>query len=200
MKLKLFYSAVFLMLFNTGAYAAFVGLPVPVEHSITGTLEVLDPASGPFGAVDVNFKSPISGDFDFMFLGEMGTGYDSSFFTSPGTYTFNSTPDSVFPDAVTLSMTLGEDQVGMRTFIDWNGNTYDILSVWDVTTVGDTTTLLATDMDGDGVRGYQMVSGPFAGMNVAIDATIVTPIPAAAWLFGSGLLGLVGFARRKQTK
>jgi len=25
------------------------------------------------------------------------------------------------------------------------------------------------------------------------------PIPAAAWLFGSGLLGLVGIARRKKT-
>jgi len=27
--------------------------------------------------------------------------------------------------------------------------------------------------------------------------TAVVPIPAAAWLFGSGLLGLVGIARRK---
>jgi hypothetical protein len=26
------------------------------------------------------------------------------------------------------------------------------------------------------------------------------PVPAAAWLFGSGLVGLVGIARRKQTK
>jgi hypothetical protein len=25
------------------------------------------------------------------------------------------------------------------------------------------------------------------------------PVPAAAWLFGSGLLGLVGIARRKET-
>jgi hypothetical protein len=25
------------------------------------------------------------------------------------------------------------------------------------------------------------------------------PVPAAAWLFGSGLLGLVGVARRKQS-
>ena len=27
--------------------------------------------------------------------------------------------------------------------------------------------------------------------------TTVVPVPAAAWLFGSGLLGLVGLARRK---
>jgi hypothetical protein len=25
------------------------------------------------------------------------------------------------------------------------------------------------------------------------------PVPAAAWLFGSGLLGLIGVARRKKT-
>lgn len=29
--------------------------------------------------------------------------------------------------------------------------------------------------------------------------TAVVPIPGAAWLFGSGLLGLVGMARRKKT-
>jgi len=27
----------------------------------------------------------------------------------------------------------------------------------------------------------------------------VIPVPAAVWLFGSGLLGLVGIARRKKT-
>ena len=28
--------------------------------------------------------------------------------------------------------------------------------------------------------------------------TAVVPVPAAVWLFGSGLLGLVGIARRKK--
>ena len=28
--------------------------------------------------------------------------------------------------------------------------------------------------------------------------TAVVPVPAAAWLFGSGLIGLIGIARRKQ--
>ena len=39
---------------------------------------------------------------------------------------------------------------------------------------------------------------------MAIDSisveTIATPVPAAAWLFGSGLLGLTGLARRKPTR
>lgn len=34
-------------------------------------------------------------------------------------------------------------------------------------------------------------------ISIATQSTVV-PIPAAIWLFGSGLLGLVGFARRRQ--
>ena len=32
---------------------------------------------------------------------------------------------------------------------------------------------------------------------IASTAPSAVPVPAAAWLFGSGLLGLVGVARRK---
>jgi len=35
--------------------------------------------------------------------------------------------------------------------------------------------------------------------SVSVKAILATPIPAAAWLFGSGLLGLIGVARRKAT-
>lgn len=30
-------------------------------------------------------------------------------------------------------------------------------------------------------------------------ATSVVPVPAAVWLFGSGLIGLIGIARRKKS-
>jgi len=185
------------MIFHESAYAALTGLPVAPGYSMTGTIDVLDTLGVPIGAVPVDFNPP-SNDFSFTYLGNPGFGYNSSIYTSPGTYTFWSTPDSVFPTSVELSMTVGANQLGMRTFIDWNSNIYDILMVWDVTTSGNVTSLYATDMDGDGIRGYQMVSGPFAGLNVVMDATIVTPVPAAVWLFGSGLLGLAGFIRRKQ--
>ena len=34
-------------------------------------------------------------------------------------------------------------------------------------------------------------------LNVESAAPVVVPVPAAAWLLGSGLIGLIGFARRK---
>ena len=82
--------------------------------------------------------------------------------------------------------------------------------------------------DGVGVGGSPFQDGPFAGFNPNFDVTTLTftgqqdatiaanctfvlgdpcaavpnavPVPAAVWLFGSGLLGLVGVARRKKAE
>ena len=72
---------------------------------------------------------------------------------------------------------------------------------------GTTTTIgqlsLGTD---DGIGGSPMDNGAFPSYNANFDMTSVTitavtpaiPVPAAVWLFGSGLLGLVGVARRRK--
>jgi len=76
-------------------------------------------------------------------------------------------------------------------------------------TVGNTSatvfSLVSTDNDADGTKGIPMaVGGPFAGNNAnfnlkgTLAPAAVVPVPAAVWLFGSGLLGLVGIARRKK--
>ena len=67
---------------------------------------------------------------------------------------------------------------------------------------------LAADATGDasqsGVIEFTLLAGDFNSMSISgfIDsngtAESVIPVPAAVWLFGSGLLGLVGVARRKQ--
>ncbi len=65
-----------------------------------------------------------------------------------------------------------------------------------------------------GIAGSPMPDGPFTGMNISLDFTSLTaspvctpgvgvcpppvPVPAAGWLFGSGLLGLIGIMRRRK--
>jgi len=59
---------------------------------------------------------------------------------------------------------------------------------------------------GGTIGGNPMIDGPFSGNNANFNITSLTltsavpevPVPAAVWLFGSGLLGLVGIARRKK--
>ena len=59
--------------------------------------------------------------------------------------------------------------------------------------------LASTDGNGDGIMGIPMaVGGPLAGMDINFSANLTAvPVPAAFWLFGSGLLGLIGMGRRK---
>jgi hypothetical protein len=67
--------------------------------------------------------------------------------------------------------------------------------------------LTSIDGDGDAIPGIKMAAGgPFqffqANFNANMTATAkpsAIPVPAAVWLLGSGLLGLVGVARRKKS-
>jgi len=44
---------------------------------------------------------------------------------------------------------------------------------------------------------YNISFGDVTGQVLGVDLAPVVPVPAAVWLFGSGLIGLVGIARRK---
>ncbi len=55
----------------------------------------------------------------------------------------------------------------------------------------------AEDPSSAGLAGWNM-QWHMSGTGVASGAHAPVPIPAAAWLFGSGLIGLAGLARRKQ--
>jgi hypothetical protein len=65
----------------------------------------------------------------------------------------------------------------------------------------------STDNDGDGTLGVSVPpGGPFGytpgfNFNFNLQGTLTAiPIPGAVWLYGSGLLGLMGMARRKKHK
>jgi len=46
-------------------------------------------------------------------------------------------------------------------------------------------------------RGVPLYGNAIRGAEFAFQSVTAVPVPAAAWLFGSGLLGLIGVARRK---
>jgi hypothetical protein len=70
------------------------------------------------------------------------------------------------------------------------------------TNFGATDLIAGTDVSGGVTVEFTAICGADAGCfsNLAIDNVTVSavPIPAAVWLFGSGLVGLVGVARRRK--
>ena len=75
--------------------------------------------------------------------------------------------------------------------------TTDGLTQWSIQADGYNALIHTLDGNGDGIN----------GINLYINSELVfigdvelhsVPVPAAVWLFGSGLIGLAGFAKRKK--
>ena len=107
--------------------------------------------------------------------------------TWAGTTTINGT---VSPFSYTVALT--GNQVAWGTYFTWSvNNDIPVLVIMDcgAGNPGDTCTGVGTPM----------VSGPFPGQAPAFNGVVsAVPVPAAVWLFGSGLIGLAGVARRRK--
>ena len=103
-----------------------------------------------------------------------------------------------FPiDFGTNTVTQGLVEVTFSTFGTVAGPTFDFISLDFVAIPPPSTTALIIDagffgdwQDGNGAS----VTVDYVGAQVNVSAV---PVPAAVWLFGSGLIGLVGIARRR---
>ena len=135
------------------------------------------------------------------FFGAVANGLTTSDIIS-GTGSLGATDDFAFGFGAlgTYALPMGPAPIATTTF-----NTSDVDTGAPIT-VGDNPsgTLPFTD---DGIGGTPMKAGPFPGFNANFDIlnlhvvsvdTGVIPVPAAVWLFGSGLVGLVGVARRRR--
>ena len=113
----------------------------------------------------------------------------------PGAYTIDT-----IEGGGSYNFTVDEGQVGGHILLDSGATTnIDVINVWDLNTVNGAMTFTSADIDGNGIRGIDMIDGPYINLSVNFDFSTAVPIPPALWLFGSGLvgLGLTGGARRK---
>ena len=185
MKKTLVASAIALSLGTAGAANA---LTVTVTEMNFGSLyaasgTITSNGTGSFNSVDPFYGQPWVAD-------TVG-----NFFSGTGTYNWSSPTSAQGP--YSYDFTLGANQVAWGTFFDWNTN-LDI-AVLNIMTC----TSLTTGASCTGT-GTPMQNGPFLGSAPAFNGTVVSssvaavPIPAAAWLMGSGLIGLAGVARRRK--
>ena len=117
-------------------------------------------------------------------------GQATTFMDNTGSWSGSSAQGAYDYDADIAGMSAGQVAVGIM--FNWNGqNEIAVLEIFDCA---------ANFCQGNGVS---MANGPFAGSVAIFSGTgsanvPEVPVPAAVWLMGSGLLGLVGVARRRK--
>lgn len=143
-------------------------------------------------------------------LGSAGCPYIANCMTGGGNYNVTVGPDQVMAHMkFAWSSSQGIDVVNIWDYQQMSSRIYagmidtDGDGIPDRNVGGNPSTAwdgMSTDWNGDGINGGGMIDGPFVGFNANFNVMGVHPIPvpAAAWLFGSGLMGLVGAVWRRK--
>lgn len=184
------------VLFGNGALAS-LGLEITsVTPNVTGDL---GPNSVAFG---INPRNAIGDALDTTFI------YDSPDFAPfsgaiehTGRVQFN---DSIEVGDFTIRAADGRP-AGASSFIvestfGLNAILFDIAN--PIIEAFDNSLVIAADLlvspELAAALGNEAAAGADAGMALVVANSTVVPIPAAVWLFGSGLLGMIGIARKKK--
>lgn len=157
--------------------------------------------SGNYTATGSIDSTTATGSFTGTFFGTGWTASVQTAFNGTGAHVWKGTsPQGAY--SYSWNQTAGE--VGFGLYFDWSTNSgIPVLAVFNCGSGAPGSTCSAVDTDGDGVPGTAMQTAPFPGQTPAFSGTVAgvsaVPVPAAVWLFGSGLIGLVGVGRRKKS-
>lgn len=123
-------------------------------------------------------------------------------FTASGPIATTAGPSYAFLSPTTLTDIGGGEYLMNYTMQFGTNSASNQQTTLDITDIGGgVLSIITVDTEGDGVLGTMhnpVLGAPFQ-MNITSTVSAV-PVPAAVWLFGSGLMGLVGVARRRKAR
>lgn len=176
MRKTLIASSIALLLGNSVSQADIMVTSMQISGTYAATGTLINTGGGQVSSVDLFFGHSWTLDQQTPFMDNTGSWSGSS---AQGPFDY---------DAQIAAMT--DSQVAVGSY--WNWNTANEIAHLDVyeCAAGVCTSMGAPHQNGPAVGTVLNFSGT--------GSAAVVPVPAAAWLFGSGLLGLAGMARRRR--
>jgi len=196
------------IIFINSAAASHGSWPPPPEAQVSGTMSLLSPA----GTLDnILFDSSQSWTFlsalawpDSTVPTTVTSTPTTQLFGNGWTININETYNgSTGEGAPSLVPLVSNNQFGMNFDMIWEtGESYSLTQVWEILIYdfsGDTA-LSPLDLDFNGLTGSTFIGGAYNDMSLSMQFVSTTvPLPATVWLFGSGLIGLLTFARKRKS-
>lgn len=163
-------------------------IPVEGDHQVTGNITYTSWTDEYwYFSQEFYFGNDISGSFTVHSDNLADPGY---VFTISEVYDDSEAYNTGYGDPVFVSRTLSETGTDFLPIV--------FETDWEIINTGNGISLTTLDGNNDGAPG--VVFGPEPSIPwVTVDYHISSvPVPVAVWLFSSGLICLVGFARRKK--